>query len=70
MTIPRLDPDEAHVLYTAAVVGAPYLAVQLERLGISDPAESLEDARYLRRDLLATVDRMRGGAPSGDGAPG
>jgi hypothetical protein len=59
MTNPRVDPDDVHILYTAAVVGAPYLALQLERLGISDPAESLDDARHLRRDLLATVDRLK-----------
>lgn len=56
---PRLDPDDANILYTAAVVGAPELALQLERLGISAPEESLEDARHLRRDLLQTVERMR-----------
>lgn len=55
----KIDPDEALTLYAAAVVGAPYLALQLERLGISDHGESLEDARYLRHDLLETVDRMR-----------
>lgn len=49
---------DAHTLYTAAVVGAPELSLQLERLGISDPDESLEDARH-RRDLLETVDRLR-----------
>jgi hypothetical protein len=57
MTNPKVDPDEALTLY--AVAGPPYLALQLERLGISDPEESLEDARFLRRDLLETVDRRR-----------
>lgn len=56
---PKLNPDDAEALYVAAVVGAPYLALQLERLGISDPDESLQDARYMRRDLLETVERAR-----------
>lgn len=56
----RVSPDDAEILYTAAVVGAPELALQLERLGISDPDDSLEDARHLRRDLLETVERIRG----------
>lgn len=54
----RVTPDDAEILYTAAVVGAPDLALQLERLGVSEPDESLEDARHLRRDLLATVERL------------
>ena len=56
----RLPPDDAETLYVAAVVGAPELAIELERLGISDPDESLQDARLLRKDLLETVARMRG----------
>ena len=66
MTHPRLDPDEAVALYCAAVVGSDELARELVRLGISDPAESRQDARHLRRDLLETVERMRedgGGVP-------
>ena len=55
----RIDPDDALTLYAAAIVGAPELALQLERLGISDPDESLQDARHFRRDLLETVDRIR-----------
>ena len=51
-TNPKVDPDDALTLYAAAVAGAPYLAVQLERLGISDSDESLQDARLLRKDLL------------------
>ena len=61
MTAPKVDPDDALTLYTAAVVGSPELALQLERLGISDPDESLEDARYMHRDLLETVERARKG---------
>jgi hypothetical protein len=54
-----IGQDEALTLYTAALVGAPYLALQLERLGLSDPSESLQDARLFRRDLLAEVEKAR-----------
>ena len=54
----RVDHDEALTVYAASVVGAPELALQLERLGISDPDESLEDARLLRKDLLEEVERL------------
>jgi hypothetical protein len=54
-----IGEDEALTLYAAAVVGSPELAVQLERLGISEPHEALRDARYMRRDLLETVERAR-----------
>ncbi len=59
MTSPRLHPDDAGVLYVAAVVGTQELAIQLQRLGISESGESMQDARLLRRDLLETVERMR-----------
>lgn len=59
MTNPKVDPDEALTLYAAAVVGAPELALQLERLGVSEPDEALEDARLVRRDLFAEVERLR-----------
>ena len=55
----RVDPDEALTVYAAAVVGVPELALQLEWLGISDPDESLDDARLLRKDLLEEVERLR-----------
>jgi len=59
VTNPKVDPDEALTLYAAAVVGAPELALQLERLGVSEPDEALEDARLVRRDLFAEVERLR-----------
>ncbi len=65
MTNRMVNPEDAEISYTAAIVSAPHLALQLERLGISDPAESLEDAEFVRRDLLATVEKLRG-----DVAPG
>lgn len=55
----EIDQDEALILYTAAIVGSPYLAVELERLGLSEPSESLEDARRLRRDLLEEVEKAK-----------
>ncbi len=54
-----IDQKTASVLYVAAIVGAPYLAVELERIGWSDHEDSLEDARRFRRDLLAEVERAR-----------
>ncbi len=55
----EIDQDTAMQLYAAAVVGSPYLAVELERLGLSEPADSLQDARRLRRDLLEEVERAK-----------
>lgn len=55
----RLAPDDAHVLYAAAVVGPEELAAQLARLGVSAPGDAHEDARLLRRDLLDAVERIR-----------
>lgn len=55
----KIDQDEALVLYTAALVGAPYLAVELERIGWSEPADALQDARLFRRDLLREVEKFR-----------
>ncbi len=57
----EIDQDTALILYTAAVVGAPHLAVQLERIGWSEPADALQDARLFRRDLLAEVEKARRG---------
>jgi len=62
----EMDQDTAMQLYAAAVVGSPHLAVELERLGLSEPAESLQDARLLRRDLLEEVEKARKGG-NGDG---
>jgi hypothetical protein len=55
----KIDQETALILYTAAVVGAPYLAVQLERIGWSEPADALQDARLFRRDLLREVEKAR-----------
>ncbi len=54
-----IDQKTASVLYVAAIVGSPYLAVELERLGWSEPADSLEDARRFRRDLLEEVEKAK-----------
>ncbi len=57
--IGEIDQETALILYTAAVVGAPHLAVQLERIGWSEPADALQDARLFRRDLLREVEKAR-----------
>jgi hypothetical protein len=59
--IGEIDQETALILYTAAVVGAPHLAVQLERIGWSDHKDSLDDARRFRRDLLREVEKARRG---------
>ena len=55
----EIDQDTALILYTAAIVGSPYLAVELERIGWSEPADALQDARLFRRDLLREVEKAR-----------
>jgi len=57
--IEEIGQDEALVLYVAAIVGAPYLAVELERIGWSEPADALQDARLFRRDLLREVEKAK-----------
>ena len=42
-------------MYVAALHSTAALAWQLERLRVSDPDESLDDARALRPQLLQTV---------------
>jgi hypothetical protein len=44
----EIMPGEAMELWMAALYGAPALAVELERLGICDLDESLENAQRLR----------------------
>ncbi len=53
--------DEALTLYAAAIVGHEAFANQLERLGIFDQAESLENAKFLRPEFLAWCERARAG---------
>ncbi len=55
----QIDQETAMRLYAAAIVGSPYLAIELEQLGMSDPHSSLQDARLLRRDLLEAVEAAR-----------
>ena len=55
----EIDQDTALILYTAAIVGSPYLAVELERIGWSEPADALQDARLFRRDLLREVEKAK-----------
>lgn len=55
----EIDLDIAMQLYAAAIVGSPYLAVELERIGWSDHKDSLQDARLFRRDLLEAVEKAK-----------
>jgi hypothetical protein len=57
----EIDQETALRLYSAAVVGVPHLALELEELGWCDPENSLQRARSFRRDLLGAVEKARRG---------
>jgi hypothetical protein len=59
--IEGMSEDDAMSLAAAAVVGEAHLALELERLGLSEQLESLDDARRLRRRLLDEVEKARRG---------
>lgn len=61
----RLDPDDATRLHVASIVGVAALAHELEELGISDPEESLDDARALRPMIFEEVEKVRREAAEG-----
>ncbi len=52
-----VSPDDAEVLYIAAVHSTEAVRGQLLRLGLEDVGP--EDAEVLRHDLLAEVERLR-----------
>lgn len=56
---PEVGPDEAMTLWLAALAGDVELADQLRRLGLSDPGDSLEDAKGLSSAILDAVERAR-----------
>jgi hypothetical protein len=64
-TIEEIARGEAWPLYLASLAGDMELALQLERLGLSDEEDSLVDARRLRPVLFASVEaaveEVRGG---------
>ncbi len=57
--IEDLGPAEHERLYLAALCGDSWVAHELELLGISDPADSLDDARGLAAEILEAVERAR-----------
>jgi hypothetical protein len=62
-----LGSDEAVSLYLGAILGDAMLAVELERLGLSNEAESFEDARLLRLEILEAVEAARRAAEGNAG---
>lgn len=54
-----LTEEEASRLHTAAIVGTPHLAWELESVGISDPESALADAQGLRPMILRVADIVR-----------
>ncbi len=63
MSRPIITPDQAETLYVAALHSVEELRDQLRLLGLEDA--TLEDAEFVRDDLLAEVERLRGDGASG-----
>lgn len=53
----KITPDDAEVLYIAAVHSVEEVRNQILRLGLEDVGP--EDAEVLREDLLREVERLR-----------
>jgi PIN domain nuclease of toxin-antitoxin system len=62
-----VDKDEALTLAAASVFSTPALALELERLQLSHPDESLRDAQDLRRRIVHELERLHM-QPEGDGS--
>jgi hypothetical protein len=60
---PIITPDQAETLYVAALHSVEELRDQLRLLGLEDA--TLEDAEFVRDDLLAEVEKLRGDGASG-----
>jgi hypothetical protein len=56
-----VDRDDALTLAAASVFSTPALALELERLQLSDPDDSLRDAQDLRRAIIGEMERRRFG---------
>jgi hypothetical protein len=54
---PQLGRDDAMTLFVASIVSDAHLACELERLSLSDAAESVADAMDLRPQILAEIER-------------
>ncbi len=54
-----LSEEDMQALIVAAIVGQAELAVEQERTGLSDEDDSLENARWARRLILAAVEWER-----------
>ncbi len=63
MSRPIITPDQAETLYVAALHSVEELRDQLRLLGLEDA--TLEDAEFVRDDLLAEVEKLRGDGASG-----
>ncbi len=61
MNVEDLGPAEHERLYLAALTGDVWLAHELEALGLSDPEDSLDDAKGLSSMILEAVERARRG---------
>ena len=59
MRTEKITPEEAMELWMAALHGASALALELERLGICNPDESLENAQGLRPVVLDAAEAAR-----------
>ncbi len=59
MKIDDLNSDQTMELYLACIVGDAALALELERLELSDQEDSLIDAQKLRPMLLDAVEEAR-----------
>lgn len=57
--IEALGEEDMQSVVTAAIVGHAELAVQFERVGLSDEDDSMEDAQGLRPYLMAAVEYVR-----------
>lgn len=55
--LPEIGREDAMACWLASLHGNAALALELERLGISDPEDSLENATKLRPMLLEAVER-------------
>ncbi len=53
----KMGPENALLLYSAAIYSAEELRDQLCRMGVEDPGT--EDAELLRREILDEVERRR-----------
>ena len=61
MSIGPVGADNAWSLYLASLPGVEELADELERIGLSDGQDAIEDAEALRVEVLRAAEEVRGG---------